>query len=166
MKREQGFSMLEVLVSMLIILIGVLGTVGIQMMAIKNTGWAQYQGQAAMLASNMAVAMRNNTSFWAVTPPTTVTVNGPTVTATGSTVTVGNCLGAACTPPQQAGYDLSNWGTAIAATLPSGTATVTCPATTTQVVCTITLTWNTIQPGMFSNGTVSAVNYSTLVGMQ
>ncbi len=164
MKHEQGFSMLEVLIAMLIILIGILGTAGIQMLAVQSTGWAQYQSQAALLASSMGAAMRQNTAYWAVTAPSsTITING---TSISPTIAAGTCGSGVCSPSEQAGYDLSNWGSAVAKALPSGTATVDCPNTNTPVTCTLTITWNASSTGVYAKGNSTTLSYSTLVGLQ
>lgn len=164
MKRQRGFSMLEVLIALLIILIGVLGTAGMQLLALQSTGWSQYQSLAALLASNMATSMRNNTAYWVVNQPTT------TITVTGNTVspaiTAGACLGGTCNPSQQAGFDLVNWGQSIQTALPGGTGSITCPTSTSQVTCTITITWNAIQSGMYAKGSSTTMTYSTLVGLK
>ena len=44
MKQQKGFSLLEVLISMVIIMFGLLGIAGTQMLAINNTENARYQG--------------------------------------------------------------------------------------------------------------------------
>ena len=57
MKQQKGFSLLEVLISMVIIMFGLLGIAGTQMLAINNTENARYQGVATTLASSLAAIM-------------------------------------------------------------------------------------------------------------
>jgi type IV pilus assembly protein PilV len=186
MRNDSGFAMLEALISLLIIMMGVLGIAGMQMVAINNTENARYQSIATILASSMAAEMQANTAYWA-TPPTTVTVNGATVS--GVPAFAGTCLNSACTAPQMAYYDLQNWGTAMAGVanadgvvnkgmaLPSGTGTVQCSIVSVPAVCSLTLTWSEknialynrtgAESGVMATGTVNSnYTYQTLVSIQ
>lgn len=62
MKKTAGFTMLEVLVSILIVGIGMLAVAGMQGRTLKTVREAETQGVAAMLAGEMADAMRANAS--------------------------------------------------------------------------------------------------------
>lgn len=62
--KSRGFSMLEVLVTLVIILIGVLGVAGMQMLAINNTQIARTHSLAAILASSLAAEMQVNEPYW------------------------------------------------------------------------------------------------------
>jgi type IV pilus assembly protein PilV len=59
-KRDSGFSMIEVLVAVLILAIGLLGVAAIQTTALKNNNSAFQRSQANMLAYFMMDAMRAN----------------------------------------------------------------------------------------------------------
>ncbi|PPD30682.1 MAG: type IV pilus modification protein PilV [Methylomonas sp.] len=61
-KRQLGFSMIEVLVAVLVLAIGLLGVAAIQTVALKNNNSALQRSQATMLAYFMMDAMRANRS--------------------------------------------------------------------------------------------------------
>lgn len=189
MKNQSGFSMLEVLISMLVIMIGVLGIAGMQMLAVNNSENARYEGQAAIMASSLAAEMQANPGFWAqpATPTALISVSGTTITVVPAYAST--CLNVICSPVQMAYYDLQNLGTAMAGVanvdgatyngtaLPSGAGTVSCTLATltTPAICTITLSWlekNTAlsndagSAGQLQNATAQAHTYQTLVSIQ
>ena len=147
MKQQQGFSMLEVLISMLIIMFGLLGIAGTQMLAINNTENARYQGAATTLASSLAAMMRGNYAYWST--PRTITITGVaagTVSQTvlssgfGTVPTYVDCAATVCSSRQMAYYDLQNFGLIAANSLPSGTTAVAC-GSDIPTTCTVTLSW-------------------------
>ncbi len=165
MRKESGFSMLEVLVSMIIIMIGVLGIAGMQLLAINNTEVARYQSLAALLASSMATGMQSNAAYWG-TPSSSIGVTGTTITGIASGGT--SCLNAVCTPTQLAAYDLTNWGQALASTLPNGSGTIACTLIPAPTVCTLTLNWSekTVASLGTPAGSPVPMSYKTMVTMQ
>lgn len=162
-KKQLGFSMLEVLISMLVIMIGVLGIAGMQMLAVNNSENARYEGQAAILVSSLAAEMQANPGYWASTtlptPTASISVTGTTIGTVPAYAST--CLATTCSPVQMAYYDLYNFGAAITGVanadgqtyngtaLPASSGTVLCnlPVATvgavpgTPGICTITLTW-------------------------
>lgn len=183
--------MLEVLISLLIIMMGILGIAGMQMLAINNTETARYQSVATMIASSMATEMQANYAYWGgiLVPPATITVTGTTITVVPAFA--GTCLNSVCTASQMAYYDLQNWGAAMAGVanidgvvnkgmaLPPPAAgssgTISCVATT-PMVCTLTMYWSEknialINPtgaesGVLATGTAQTHSYQTLVSIQ
>jgi type IV pilus assembly protein PilV len=174
MRKDSGFSLVEAMVSLFVIMFGVLGLAGLQMLAINNTETARYQSLATMLASSMAASMQANAAYWG-TPPPTITVNGTTVSG-GPPSFTGTCVGNVCTAPQMAYYDLTNWGSAMANGLPSGQGNIQCSQSSTPAVCTLTLSWSeknlalhntsTGATGMLASGTASTHSYQTLVSVR
>ena len=60
-KRTQcGFSLIEILVSVLIMSVGLLGLGGLQIAGVKGSSNAHYRSTAAMLAQNLGDRMRSN----------------------------------------------------------------------------------------------------------
>ena len=141
LNQDRGFSLLEVLVSMLIIMIGALGIAGMQFFAITSTENARYQNVATMLGTSLAASMQGNVLYWG-TPPALTTFNGTTITG-GPPAFTGDCKGAAnvCNRTQMAAYDLTQWTAQVANQLPSGTATIACPSGNSPAICTVTLSW-------------------------
>jgi type IV pilus assembly protein PilV len=170
MKRQSGISLIEVLVSVLVLSIGLLGIAGLQTSAL-TTNFVSYQyTQAAMLTASMVERMRANGSgvqgsFYKLTAGTTFTGIAPTV----------NCESASCTPQQQANWDVALWygavtgntgslgssvsplvtqtsaGNSVGA-LPNSAASITCP--TTVVLgssCVVTVYWDPGRSATSSN---------------
>lgn len=168
MRKESGFSMLEILVSVIIIMSGVLGIAGMQLLSINNTEVARYQSLAALLASSMGAEIQGNVAYWG-TAATNITVNGAAIT--GIPISGTSCLNAVCTPTQLAAYDLQNWGQAMAGTptmpgaLPGGSGTIACAVIPAPTVCTLTLNWSekTVASLGTPTGSSAPMTYTTVV---
>ena len=65
-KREAGFSLTEVVVAVLILSIGLLGMVGLQTQAVKQTHGAEKRSLAALHANTVAEEYRVNDGDWDV----------------------------------------------------------------------------------------------------
>lgn len=172
LNKQHGFSMIEVMVALVVLVFGVLGMAGLQMQAINATEQGRYNGRAAMQATSIAAAIKANPAYWG-TPPSSVTVQGTTLTG-GPTVFNGSCVsGTICTGEQMAYYDLTTWGSDIAASLPVGTLNIACNLTVSPAVCAVTISWMeknvagrnqaTAGTGPLATGTVSTHSYQTLV---
>ncbi len=59
-RSQRGVSLIEVLVSIVILTMGLLGLAGLQVAGIKVTQSSQFRAQAAQLANDMADRMRGN----------------------------------------------------------------------------------------------------------
>ncbi len=194
-RRQSGFTIIEVLISLVVLMFGVLGLAGLQMQAVNNSELGRYNSTAAMLASSVAATMRANGAYWGsqptTAPPTAVTVQGTpqggvanVVITGGPTATYVNCQTNACTTyGQMAKYDLANWGSTIANSLPVGQFALACsarptptvPPTTPPTTCTITISWQeknismhnpaTGASGLLATGTVQTHSYQTLVSI-
>lgn len=119
MKRfchESGFSLIEILVSIVIICFGLLGVAGLLTTGLKNTHSSQYRTQASFLAYDMAERMRQNRQ---------VALNGEYSTTKTATNTI-------------ATNDKLEWQSAIG-TLPDGVGVV---AMTNTTFFTITVQWD------------------------
>ncbi len=185
MKKERGFSMLEVLISLLVVMAGVLGIAGLQLFTLNSTSANKYQGLATQLASSVAAQMQANVAYWGVTPlaitaPAPVTCGNAacTVTISGTTQSLAqagsslNCITNACSGLQIAEYDEDNWRYAVQQQFPSGASlTITCQEAT-PVVCAINLSWSTANIALNSQDqqtflqnatTTTSQNFQTLV---
>lgn len=126
-RKQAGFTMLEVLVTMIIVSFGLLGIAGIIMNGLKNNQSSYARSQASWLANDIVDRMRANV-----------------VVAEGSTLPYNLALIAA-TPAQAApativNSDLIAWRTALANTLPSGTGSVSLNASSKKL--TVTVQWD------------------------
>ncbi|MHB9119600.1 MAG: type IV pilus modification protein PilV [Burkholderiales bacterium] len=113
---ESGFTLLEVLISLLILSFGLLGLAGLQAHGLRNNHSAYLRSQASLLAYDMSDRMRANaagrSSYNNISSATAYTDPGCITSASG------------CTPIQVAQYDAYSWVANLAAGLPSGTGTV------------------------------------------
>ena len=176
-----GFTLVEVMVSLIIIAVGMLGLAKIQALAYASTGIAGTQSLAALQASSLVSAMRANRNYWsAVATPFTFTVAAGTInTGTLTDANLANTYdctsggaNAPCTPVQLAAYDLNNaangWIKALGAVLPNPSATISCPtpAAGAQLGCSIQITWveNTVSVNSQTQGNaLSAPTYTVFV---
>ena len=142
MNKEQGFSMLEVLVAMVVIMVGALGIAGMQLLAITSTENARYQNVATMLAGSLTAAMQANVAYWG-TPPPKIVVDGTTITG-GPATTAKTCIGltVVCDKTEMAFYDLKTWVGEVAAALPGSSTLIVCPGSKSPAICSVTLTWS------------------------
>jgi type IV pilus assembly protein PilV len=156
-KRVAGFSLVEVMVSLVVIAAGLLGVAKMQALALASTTVASLRSLAAMEAASLASTMHENRGYWASTAPAAnaggivITATGPTATPTitAGEATLSAAVGAAisctssggpCNSAQLAAFDLAEWSTALHALMPSYTATITCTAVS-PVSCTVTIDW-------------------------
>jgi len=146
--RLGGFSLVEVMVSLAVISIGLLGIAKMQALALSSTTVASARSLAALQASSLAASMHANRAYWAaggLTPAAGITVTGATVNdatlaAEPDCSVVGN---QPCDAVQVAGYDLQQWAASLAALLPNDTALVKCTAVVgVPITCTIQISWS------------------------
>ena len=110
LKKQGGVSLIEVLVSALIVSIGLVGVAGLQVASLKNNQSALMRSQATALAYDLADRMRSNI------PGTGSGFYDPDAAAltTGCGSTTG------CSTQQLAEHDLAQWNAALATHLPMG----------------------------------------------
>jgi type IV pilus assembly protein PilV len=126
MRRQSGFTMLEVLITMVIIAFGLLGVAGIIANGLKNNQGSYQRSQASWLASDIIDRMRaNRHTAEDVAAPYNLAVDGGLDMSDVSNI------------PK---LDLVTWRAALAAALPSGTGGVTVDAATRKV--TVPIRWN------------------------
>lgn len=106
-KQQRGVGMIEVLVTVLIIAIGLLGLASLQVASMKNTNNAHYRALATIYAYDMVERMRSNPDGVKAGQYNGLTVNGKETKCTG------------CTAIQ---LDTSEWGQALGAAFPDGVA--------------------------------------------
>jgi len=145
-QRSLGFSLLEVLVTLLIVSLGLLGMSKMQAAALSNTQIARTRSLIALQAASLAAAMHANPDYWADNSstskvPASVSASGTTVTGVSAT---GDCAAGTCTPEQMGAYDLRTWASNMNDRFPSYAATITCSHTaiSTPVSCIIKLSWS------------------------
>ena len=144
---NKGFTLVEVLVSMVILAVGLLGIAGMQMKGLKTTGNANSITLDSYLAENLIERMRNN--------PQGVDGGGYNVSPVNGTVpTDPNCL-PSCTSATLAQTDLYIWGQALSSDLPSGSGGVVPQGDGTFIV---TVSWSDVTE-LGPNASVQPLSY-------
>jgi type IV pilus assembly protein PilV len=160
-QQQRGVTLLEVLISIIVIAIGVLGLAKMQALTISNTQISGSRGLVALQASSLAAMMHANSNYWQVAPPgapncdgaTACTITGTTVPSTFGTVpALTSCTYASpCSSEAIAALDLSNWTTVMYAQVPSYSLNINCNNSTVLAPvtsCVIEITWLEKQQGM------------------
>jgi type IV pilus assembly protein PilV len=147
--KTAGFTIVEVLVSLVILSIGVLGLGVLQLTSLQNTQGGYMRAQATILAYDITDSMRANI-------PAVTAGNYNIALAAAAPVAV-NCYGLAadCTTVQMANADINRWRTLLGNYLPTGNGQVATVdlGGTTQV--TVAVTW--LDPYSAENGTEQVV---------
>jgi type IV pilus assembly protein PilV len=146
-RRNQGFSLLEVLVAVVVFSVGLMGMAGLLMVSVRTNHSSYLRSQAGFLAQSMADRMRANmpalwTNAYNLAYPVTGTANA---CSTGCTIT------------EVVTRDSVLWSNSLRQFLPAPTARIGCvlnagasvPSNPTLIVnrapynglCTITITW-------------------------
>jgi len=134
-RQTSGFTLIEVLVSMVILAVGVLALISLQINAMKNTQGGYLRAQASLMAYDIADRMRANI-------PAVNAQNYDLAMAAPAPVAV-SCLGIAadCSTTQLALFDLSQWRTRLANYLPGGTGSINTVAGAGMTQATISVQW-------------------------
>jgi len=131
--RARGFTMVEVLVSLVVLSIGLLGIGKLVLFSARANDSAYLRSQATVLAYEILDNMRANL---------------PTAKIQGYDVALGtvpnaptSCLATVCSAVQVANYDVYTWKQHLIAALPAGQGSVVTSATL-PVTATITVQWD------------------------
>ena len=139
--KQHGFSMVEVLVTLVIMAVGLLGLAGMQATSLRNTESAYQRSQAAQMAYDMLDRMRVNAAGVAAGGYNSIDETAPT--------SYTSCLKAdttsTCTTAQMTAFDDGDWHAKLAAALPLGTGSVAGGGTGS--VFTITVRWDDNRDG-------------------
>ena len=138
---QHGFGLLEILITVVVLGIGLLGLAGLQATGLNFNHSAYNRSQATTLAYDMIDRMRANPAA----------INS----YTGAPAQTANCVAVAgCTPVQMALHDVWEWNNTIDATLVPGGVAAGAAGTITLngAVFTISITWDENRDGIV-NGT-------------
>ncbi len=125
--HSKGFSLFEILITVIILAVGLLGLAALQVTSLKANHGALQKSQATFLTYDMIDRIRANRND-ALNESYDITLAD--VKPTGSTL------------PET---DVNDWLTSVAILLPSGDGAIDC---TTAGVCTITVSWNIQREGI------------------
>jgi type IV pilus assembly protein PilV len=151
-QRSAGFGLIEVMVSLIVIAVGLLGIAKMEALAYASTGVASARSLAAIEAESLSAVMHADRAYWAsgaangsftVSPTAISNVTATTLLNTAVTCTTTSTTPAQCTPPLLAAWDVQQWQAALTNVIPNYLATVTCTTpVTVSVNCTIQITWS------------------------
>lgn len=121
--HQRGVSLVEVLVSVLVVTIGVVGAVGMQATAMRNNQGSYERTQVSILSQSMLDAMRANT----------------TAVTSGAYNTSGYVCSAAASPGTLAARDVARWVTTLQQQInPDACGSIEC----TAGACTVNVRWD------------------------
>ncbi len=150
----RGFSMLETLVTLLIITLWLLGTAGVQSSSLRLNKAAQYRTYAILLATDISERMESNKAS---------AVNGGynfTLAAGGTPPSASDCTQMKCNANQLASYDLQDWATRAQGLLPNVALSVSADAST-PINYTINIQWSDRAPNV-ATGSTETLSYTTV----
>lgn len=137
--KQPGFTLLEVLITLVILSIGLLGLAGLQAVGLSQNHSAYHRSQATQAAYSIADQMRANQAASANYLTGFMLPSAATVQA--------GCTAGGCSAAQMAENDLFEWNETMTNTLPGGIGTITLAGT----VVTITINWDDNRDGNVDN---------------
>jgi type IV pilus assembly protein PilV len=139
MKRhfQSGLSMIEVLVTMVLIAIGSLALAGMQLAALKYNKEASLRSAATLLAVEISDRMRSNI---AGVKASSYDRNLGYAAATAAVADSGCDSNTDCTAAAQAQLDIHNWQSSLKTALPGGAGAII-PSATTKYAYTVVVMW-------------------------
>jgi type IV pilus assembly protein PilV len=114
--RNQGFTLLEVLIAVFLIALALLGSAGLQAYSVKVTQGSQFRAQAVVLGMDLAERIEANNA---------AAVGGSYVATLPSSASATDCIASPCSPGQLAVYDLDQLQQNLERQLPQASATIT-----------------------------------------
>lgn len=118
---QRGFTLVEVLVSMVVVAVGILAVLGVQSRTLVDTQTAVRRAQAVRLIDDLSERMRSNPSGLAqINNYVSDFSEQPDPDDEPSP----DCVGGSCTSSELAQYDTTEWKKAIARSLPNGQARI------------------------------------------
>lgn len=127
--RQTGSSLIEILITLIVVAIGLLGLASMQVLSMKNLNSTNMRYVASVQAHNIAERMRANRTTANNGGYNDLSVNGTESMVSCSSGCSGNAL---------VNFDAYNWGQQIKAHLPSGAGTIESKGN----MHTITISWS------------------------
>ncbi len=145
--KLKGFTMIEVLVTLVILSIGIMGLIGMQLVSAKNVNNSQMRTVATFFAYDIIDRMRANPAGVAA---------GNYNSISGSETSTSNCP-SSCTPSAMATTDAAQWNANIKRTFAAGGLGTDANGTVTRNgnIHTVTLTWKEQNKGTTGEGVES-----------
>lgn len=124
MNKQQGFTLIEVLIALVVLAVGLLGMASLTLSSLQSSQGAALRSQASALAGDLGERLRANRNF-AISNGTDYLL-ASNAAATDRPACIDNNAG--CSTAEQAQRDLFEWRTSLATNLPAGTAAITKPS--------------------------------------
>ena len=137
-QRSQGFSLMEILVTVIVLSIGLLGLAGLQMTGMRDNHSAYLRTQAVTLANDIIDRMRANQDI-------AKAGNYDIDIGTAAATPVAGCTGTGadnCSASDMATLDVSQWKTKLSELLPSGDGSVARTVSGSETMVTVTIQWD------------------------
>lgn len=144
-KNIRGLTLIEVLVTLVILSVGLLGMAAMQFTGIRSANGSSYRTQATLLVDDLVERMRANPT--AVNDNAFMSINSTTDIACGTVPTYCSdsyngtvaVTAASCSTTQMATYDINVWFCGVYTSgIRQGGVTATLPQATASIVCTDT----------------------------
>ena len=157
-RRERGFSMLEILMTLFLLTMWLLASAGVQTSSLQYTKAASFRTQAVYLATELGERMQTNKTA-AVAGSYVYSYSG------GSTSSGTDCTTAVCTTAQLATFDLAEWSRRLSAALPNASVNVTQVTAGNPYTYQILIAWTDrrTERTYSSTGTTEAFSYTATV---
>lgn len=143
-QSHSGFTLIEILITVLILGIGLLGLAGLQTKGLQYDQVAFMRSQAAILADDIVDRMRANLLETQIN-------GGYDIAFEEVSTTTADCAAVSCDSTTMAGYDLKQWKDSLAAILPSGDGEITSGPSVNgaapAVDVTVTVHWDEVRSG-------------------
>ncbi len=137
--KQNGFTLLEVLIALVILAIGLLGLAGLQSTGLNMNHSAYNRSQATQLAYDIADRMRSN--LGAINTNASIYVIADSNEASNAYSSCTSPPG--CNATDMAGRDLYEWNLGITDALPAGTGSISASG----AVYTISINWDDNRDG-------------------
>ncbi|HEY4542732.1 MAG TPA: type IV pilus modification protein PilV [Noviherbaspirillum sp.] len=158
-RKAGGFSMVEVLVSIVVLAIGVLGAAGLQLSALRTASQSHLHSNALQLAIELADRMRANDDRMRLDDESNPFVGLDYQATSGLPAEPGtNCFSHACDAAALAAFDLYEWQKRIHAALPGGRAVI-CRDSAPWDEAKKRLSWDCLQTGSASASLVIKIGW-------
>lgn len=135
MRTQQGFTLIEVLIAVVILAVGLLGMASLTLNSLQSSQGAALRSQASALAGDLGERLRANSDF--AISNNTAYLLAANAAATNKPACADSNAG--CSTAGQAQRDLFEWRASLATNLPDGTAVITKPSNRQYELA---LTWN------------------------
>ncbi|MEP6502622.1 MAG: type IV pilus modification protein PilV [Betaproteobacteria bacterium] len=182
-RTQSGFTLIELMVTMLIVTVGMLGLAKLQAAAVAESSMSRTRALMTFQAESLAGMMRANKAFWSTTtgpfPRFAVATDGTRSNQQMTAPTTVDCVSPhpVCSAAQLAYDDMYTWGAAFntgsGGAFPGATATITCISSSGAASCAanptvpnsydIVLTWNEKYVAINRSTVNGSTNTATMV---